>query len=81
MCHPSSPDPTVCGRLVSLARPADLETLGRYLTSHSWQALQGFAFGCDALKSLILTVACVERRLTVGRHFIWYLYEVRLCNE
>ena len=67
--------------LVSLARPADLETLGRYLTSHSWQALQGFAFGCDALKSLILTVACVERRLTVGRHFIWNLYEVRLCNE
>jgi len=52
--------------LVSLARPADLETLGRYLSSHSWQALQGFAFGCDALKSLILTVACVERRLTVA---------------
>ena len=30
------------------------------------EALQGFAFGADALKSLILTVACVERRLTVS---------------
>ena len=43
----------------------DLKTIEKYLQSYSMEALQGFAFGADALKSLILTVACIERRLTV----------------
>ena len=29
------------------------------------QALHGFMFGVDATKSIILTLACMERRLTV----------------
>ena len=44
----------------------DIRTLEKYLQSYNMEALQGFAFGVDALKSLILTVACVERRLTVS---------------
>jgi len=43
----------------------DMKTLERHLMSYSWNALQGFAFGVDALKSIILTLACIERRLTV----------------
>ena len=43
----------------------DLRILEKYLQSYSVEALQGFAFCSDALKSLILTVACVERRLAV----------------
>ena len=39
--------------------------LEKYLQSYSVEALQGFAFCADALKSLILSVACVERRLSV----------------
>ena len=44
---------------------ADLQTLEKYLLSQSYEALQGFSFCVDALKSLILAVAAVERRLTV----------------
>ena len=43
----------------------DLRILEKYLQSYDVEALQGFAFCADALKSLILTVACVERRLSV----------------
>ena len=49
----------------SPVQPADLRILEKYLQSYSVEALQGFAFCSDALKSLILTVACVERRLSV----------------
>jgi hypothetical protein len=31
------------------------------------QALHGIMFGVDATKSIILTLACLERRLTVRR--------------
>ena len=44
---------------------ADLKVLEKYLMSHSYESLQGFTFAVDALKSLILCAACVERRLTV----------------
>ena len=33
--------------------------------SYNYESLQGFTFAVDALKSLILCCACVERRLTV----------------
>ena len=44
----------------------DLKILEKYLMSFSDDALQGFAFCVDALKSLILAVCCVERRLTIS---------------
>jgi len=43
----------------------DLKTMEKHLMSYNWHALQGFAFGVDALKSIILTMACIERRVTV----------------
>jgi len=43
----------------------DLKIMERHLMSYNWNALQGFAFGVDALKSIILTLACIERRVTV----------------
>ena len=34
--------------------------------SYNWNALNGLAFGVDALKSIILALACIERRVTVS---------------
>jgi len=45
--------------------PADRAKLERHLSSHSLQALHGIQFGVDATKSLILTLATMERRITV----------------
>jgi len=44
---------------------SDLKVLEKYLMSYNYESLQGFTFAVDALKSLILCCACVERRLTV----------------
>jgi len=43
----------------------DLKKVEKHLMSYNWNTLQGFAFGVDALKSIILTLACIERRVTV----------------
>jgi len=43
----------------------DRASLERQLMSYSWTALQGFSFGVEAIKSLILGLAVLERRLTV----------------
>lgn len=43
----------------------DRAVLKRHLESYSWTALQGFSFGVDAIKSLILSLAVLERHLTV----------------
>ena len=45
---------------------ADLNILDKYLMSYSEEALHGFSFAVDALKSLILATACVERRLSIS---------------
>jgi len=52
--------------ITSPVQQGDLKILEKYLQSYNTEGLQGFAFCVDALKSLILAVACVERRLTVS---------------
>ena len=47
-------------------KETDIATIEKYLMSYSMESLQGFAFSVDALKSLILALACVERRLSVS---------------
>ena len=47
-------------------KESDLSIIEKYLMSYSMESLQGFAFSVDALKSLILALACVERRLSVA---------------
>ena len=37
----------------------------KYLLSHTMPCLHAFSFGVDAIKSLVLMSAVVERRLTV----------------
>ena len=41
------------------------EVVRKYLLSHSMDAIQGFTFGADTLKSLVLMSAIVNKRLTV----------------
>lgn len=41
--------------------------INKYLLSYSFEALHGFLYAVDTLKSLILTVACVERRISVEK--------------
>jgi ATP synthase F1 complex assembly factor 2 len=43
----------------------DRKKLEKHLMSYSWSAIQGISFGVDAIKSLILTLAVLDRRLTV----------------
>jgi chaperone required for assembly of F1-ATPase len=43
----------------------DREKVRRQLLSYSFNAVQGFTFGVDALKSLILMSAIVEHKLSV----------------
>jgi len=43
----------------------DREKIRRQLLSYSFNAVQGFTFGVDALKSLILMSAIVEHKLSV----------------
>ena len=43
----------------------DREIIRRQLLSYSFNAVQGFTFGVDALKSLILMSAIVEHKLSV----------------
>ena len=45
--------------------PNARETVRKYLLSHSMDAIQGFTFGADSLKSLVLMSAIVNKRLTV----------------
>lgn len=45
---------------------SDLKIMERHLMSYNWNALNGLAFGVDALKSIILALACIERRVTVS---------------
>merc|ERR1719221_387374 len=59
----------------------DLRILEKYLQSYSVEALQGFAFCSDALKSLILTVACVERRLAVSEAVSLARLEVQVQTD
>lgn len=39
----------------------------KYLLSYNFEAMHGFLYAVDTLKSLILTIACMERRLTVEK--------------
>ncbi|XP_023347358.1 ATP synthase mitochondrial F1 complex assembly factor 2 [Eurytemora carolleeae] len=43
----------------------DRKILEKHLLSYSWSAIQGISFGVDAIKSLILTLAVLDRRVTV----------------
>jgi len=43
----------------------DRAKLEKQLMSYDWTALQGFSFGVEAIKSLILGLAVLERKLTV----------------
>jgi ATP synthase F1 complex assembly factor 2 len=45
--------------------PNARETVRKYLLSHSMDAIQGFTFGADSLKSLVIMSAIVNKRLTV----------------
>jgi len=45
--------------------PRDFAVMEKYFMSFSLEALHGIMFGVDATKSMILTLACMERRLTV----------------
>lgn len=45
--------------------PENFKKLEKHFMSYSMEALHGFMFGVDATKSIILTLACMERRLTV----------------
>ena len=44
-----------------------IEKLEKHLLSYNFEALQGISFGCDAIKSLILTLAVIDRKLTVSQ--------------
>lgn len=46
---------------------ADKEKIRRQLLSYNFNSVQGFTFGVDALKSIILMSAVVEHTLTVER--------------
>ena len=41
------------------------ESVKKYLLSLNFNSLQGFSFGVDSIKSLILTCAVTEQRLSV----------------
>ncbi len=45
--------------------PGARDALRKYLLSHPTPCLHAFSFGVDALKSILLMSAVVERRLTV----------------
>lgn len=55
----------VAGISAPTVSPADIAKLEKHFMSHSLEALNGFMFGVDATKSLILTLACIERVITV----------------
>jgi len=55
----------VAGISAPTVSPADMAKLEKHFMSHSLEALNGFMFGVDATKSLILTLACIERVITV----------------
>ncbi|XP_063914170.1 ATP synthase mitochondrial F1 complex assembly factor 2 [Zophobas morio] len=42
----------------------DKTTLSKHLLSHNFATVCGFVYGVDTLKSVILTLACIERFLT-----------------
>ncbi|KAJ3632471.1 hypothetical protein MTP99_009480 [Tenebrio molitor] len=42
----------------------DKATLGKHLLSYNFATISGFVYGVDTLKSVILTLACIERFLT-----------------
>ena len=42
------------------------ETLRRHLLSYSFDAVQGFSFGIDSIKSLVLMCAVIDKKLTVN---------------
>ena len=43
------------------------ETIRKHLLSYSMDAIQGFSFGVDAIKSILLMSAVVEKKLTVNQ--------------
>jgi ATP synthase mitochondrial F1 complex assembly factor 2 len=47
--------------------PEHVKKLEKHLLSYNWNALQGISFGVDAIKSFILTLAVIDRRLTVNQ--------------
>jgi ATP synthase F1 complex assembly factor 2 len=55
----------VAGISAPTVSPADMAKLEKHFMSHSLEALNGFMFGVDATKSLILTLACIERVINV----------------
>jgi len=42
------------------------EKIRRHLLSYNFEAVQGFCFGVDAIKSILLMSAVADKRLTVG---------------
>ena len=44
-----------------------IDKLEKHLLSYNFEALQGISFGVDAIKSLILTLAVIDRKLTVSQ--------------
>ncbi|KAJ8954377.1 hypothetical protein NQ318_011050, partial [Aromia moschata] len=42
----------------------DKAVISKYLMSYNFAAVNGFVYGVDTLKSVILTIACVERFIT-----------------
>lgn len=45
----------------------DIQKLEKHLLSYNWNALQGISFGVDAIKSLILELAVIDRKITVNQ--------------
>ncbi len=45
----------------------NIDKLEKHLLSYNFEALQGISFGVDAIKSLILTLAVIDRKLTVSQ--------------
>ncbi|KFB43070.1 AGAP008876-PA-like protein [Anopheles sinensis] len=53
--------------VVPTFEPGMAMNLARYFTSYNGAALHGFLFAVDVIKSIILTLACVDRHITPER--------------
>lgn len=58
------PTTSICPPTVS---EDDLKSLERHFMSYNLPTLHGLSFGVDALKSIILTLAALQRRITVEK--------------
>uniref|UniRef100_A0A182J5K9 ATP synthase mitochondrial F1 complex assembly factor 2 n=1 Tax=Anopheles atroparvus TaxID=41427 RepID=A0A182J5K9_ANOAO len=53
--------------VVQTFEPGMAMNLARYFSSYNEAALQGFVYAVDVIKSVILTMACVDRYITVEK--------------